>query len=164
MAPKGGRGERPKGLSSYDISCPSANAFITGLNVRQGTILAKRKVDRDIGDSKVPIDIIEAIAPVFCSDGGVASTKVPELPSGARRLWWHPKSPTGYKGLKLRVGDVIDAVSVIEERVVDGYFGGSGGEPDKVECPTGYLMVGLYGEATRDHIVTLGLRCRKVEG
>lgn len=41
--------------------------------------------------------------------------------------------------------------------------GGTGGRPKIVQCPTGYLISGLFGKATKKNVVTVGLRCSRAE-
>lgn len=41
--------------------------------------------------------------------------------------------------------------------------GGTGGKPMTVQCPTGYLISGLFGKARKESVVTVGLLCRRAE-
>jgi hypothetical protein len=154
-------GDLADNLVPWEVSCPG-NSFVTGFTMLQDSGFFS------VADRSVTV--VAALDPVTCSDGSSAAattlTGRPKAPSNTLALRLS-SAATGYAGLDLYTGAAIDAVTVVP--VGSGVIGvtqvNAGGRTQPlsaiVRCPGGYVVTGLFGNATQaSHIVTVGLRCK----
>jgi hypothetical protein len=160
---------------AYELNC-RAGTFLTGINVTTNLGVARSTYDRGNFFNLVP-NSVEGLGPLSCSAEGsetfTGSSAVPEplSPSfpGSAPVTSFQQSPTGYTGIKLRAGLILDAITLVtvggEEQ---GPFGGIGGGPVTVACPSGQVITGLFGDALYSipegvgRVMTVGLRCKVV--
>lgn len=127
-------------------------------------------------DNQASADMI-FFGPVACSPDSTGATDTAEVidrsspkhrPLGALKS----RSELGYTGVDLYTGTRINAVGPMpfsgrvgsSKSDVTYYMLGGEGEYKSVQCPAGQLVSGLYGQATEQGVVTVGLQCRRIAG
>lgn len=137
-------------------------------------------------------DVIEGFGPIWCCiPSKILPKTVPArtTPAAVSRGF---VSAAGYNGIIMRAGFLIDAMRFIkpdEARLKDKLLpeaapnvlqqqkgsnpgpadsavemaGGTGGQATTVQCPPDYLITGLFGQATKANVITVGLRCKRAE-
>ena len=102
-------------------------------------------------------DILDTIGPFTCTNGET-------LPliggSTGGNPWSHTAGSAGYTAISVRAGALIDQVTLGGSFGM-APFGGNGGEDKGTQqCPSGMVVVGLFGKATGTNPITIGLICR----
>lgn len=136
--------------SSFAILCnmmPTA-AYVTGINGSIGTQLNR------IG----PVTCSDGVTPVIRSNGTWVSTTGG---GSGGTAWSHTSSPAGYKGITVQASTAIDRITL--NPVYPGTpvsYGGTGGA--ELRCPDGFVLAGLYGQATATAVLSIGIFCRPI--
>lgn len=160
-------------LEPYELNCP-AGAIMTGLNITTALGVVKGPngyitfTDRSV----------ESLGPLYCSAEGLdpytgqGTAPQPFAEFFPISNWFtvSPQSPTGYIGINLRAGVILDSIVLIKsDGGLQGVFGGFGGNAYTVACPAGQVITGLYGDAMYSipervgRVMTVGLRCKVLD-
>jgi hypothetical protein len=106
--------------------------------------------------------IVASLWPLKCSDGKSvdvgSDSELQNLGDTLRNRSFNSKRSTGYSGVTLFTGELVDAVSL--QPVKTKYGGTGGGSVRDVACPDGQVITGIYGKATESLMISVGLKCR----
>jgi hypothetical protein len=103
--------------------------------------------------------LIASLWPLKCSNGkSVDVDSSSELRNLGENRSFNSKRSTGYPGVTLFTGELVDAVSL--QPVKTKYGGTGGGSVRDVACPDGQVITGIYGKASDSLVISVGLTCR----
>lgn len=177
VAPKGGN--ITTGTTPYDVKCPSGSYMgaITIITSLLNTTLMDNKTSE-----VVQVPLIAGLILSCCnneypitSSTNPLVTSTPTSRQASLTSGWLDMNSNGYTGIILNAGVYLDGLRLI---TADGdvlpdpkksgfdipqapYYGGPGGVVMPVMCPTCHVISGLYGVATANNVITVGLRCIK---
>lgn len=154
VAPKGGTWS--KDLSTYDVRCPNGT-YASGFFV---TTDMSVPLDAD----NVPDDtVIQTTWPLLCGNTRVDGLELPNLGSTSSSV--ATGASAGFVAINMYARQLVTAIRHNPaDSLPGGWFGASAknrnGKMSTVECPAGYVITGVFGQASTTHMVTLGLHCQ----
>lgn len=170
VPPKGANATN--GTSPYNLSCPTGS-YVTLFSVTLDTSFPLDP--RSDPEGKKIGTVVVEVGPFNCSgtttpvEGKLLSDREgTDSDSGSLFIVSSGvQQPVGYAGLAIEHGgSLIRALTVdtADPSASPSRFGGRGGDVvSTVQCPANHIITGVFGQASNDHVVTIGLHCRRRE-
>ncbi len=140
----------------YEVNCPSGS-FVTGFTVTEdSSIQLSHNANKD---SEHDDTLITSLWPLQCSNGDSVGSDS-QLRALSKSRSFDNRRANGYSGITLFTGELVDAVALQPAGTRYGGRGAGSLVTRALSCPVGKVITGIYGQATEDHVISVGLSCR----